>query len=167
VSKPHGTRGEALIIPLTDHPEDVFVPGVVLRLGADEEGGPDPDAAPLRIETVRPFRGGYLVGFEGFEVRDQVDRLRNRTLVLPVGELPDLDEGEFFVHQLVGLSVRTVDGRELGMIEEVYPLEPAHLLEVQGSGRTFLIPMTEQIVREVDVAAGTMVIDPPEGLLDL
>jgi 16S rRNA processing protein RimM len=167
VSRPHGTKGEVCVVPLTDHPEDVFVQGVVLRLLADEGDGPDESAAPLTIETVRPFREGYLVRFAGFGDRDQTERLRARTLVMPVEELQDLDEGEYFIHQLVGLSVRTTSGRELGVIEEVYPLEPAHLLEVQGAGRTFLIPMTEQIVREVDVEAGTMVVDPPDGLLDL
>jgi 16S rRNA processing protein RimM len=167
VTRPHGTRGEVLIRSLTDHPEGVFVPGVFLRVGAASGAGPDPDIAPLRVDGVRVFRGGYLVRFAGVKDRDQAERLRERTLVMPVAELAELQEGEVFLHQLIGLGVRTVDGRELGVVEEVYELLPAHLLEVRGPERTFLIPMTEQIVREIDVEAGRMIVDPPEGLLEL
>jgi 16S rRNA processing protein RimM len=167
VNRTHGTRGEVLIRSLTDHPEDVFVPGVVLRAAADDGEGPDPDVAPLEVETVRPFRDGFLVCFVGIDDRDVADLLRARTLILPIEELAALQEGEVFIHQLIGLAVRTVEGRELGVIEEVYELQPAHLLEVRGSGRTYLIPMTERIVREIDVEKGTMLVDPPDGLLDL
>jgi 16S rRNA processing protein RimM len=167
VNRPHGTRGEVLIRSLTDHPEDVFVPGVVLRAAADDGSAPDPDVAPLQVETVRPYRDGYLVCFVGIEDRDEADRLREITLIMPIEELAGLEEGEVFIHQLIGLAVRTVDGRELGVIEEVYELQPAHLLEVSGPDRTYLIPMSEQIVREIDLEGGRMVVDPPEGLLDL
>jgi 16S rRNA processing protein RimM len=167
ISRSHGTRGEVVIQSLTDHPEDVFVPGVVLRVAADAGEGPDPSLPPLRVESVRPFQSGYLVRFVGVADRDEADRLRARTLVMPIEELAGLEEGEVFLHQLIGLAVRTADGRELGRVEEVYELQPAPLLEVRGSERTVLIPMTEPIVREIDVQRGTMIVDPPDGLLDL
>lgn len=167
VSRPHGTQGEVYVRPLTDHPEGVFARGVVLRAAADDGEEPDPDFPPLRVEAVRPFRRGYLVCFAGVDSRHLAERLRERYLVLPVEELAELEEGELFYHQLIGMRVRTVDGRDLGRIDEVYELEPAHLLEVRGGEGVFLIPLTRRILKEVDADGGWMVVDPPEGLLDL
>jgi 16S rRNA processing protein RimM len=155
------------VSPLTDHPESVFAPGVVLRAAAEEGEAPDPDFPPLHVEEVRPFRAGYLVRFAGVFDRNDSEPLLGRYLVLPIEALADLEEGELFYHQLLGMRVRTLDGTEVGEIEEVYELEPAPMLEVRAPGRTLLIPMTERVVREVNAAEGWMVIDPPEGLLDL
>ena len=167
VSRAHGTRGEVYVSPLTDHPESVFAPGVVLRVAVEDGEQPDPDVQPLRIESVRPFRDGVLVVFDTVPDRNAAERLRQRYLVAPLSELSELESGELFYHQLLGMRVRTVDGNEVGEVQEVYELQPAHMLEVRGPGGTVLIPLTDRIVREVDAEAGWMVIDPPEGLLDL
>jgi 16S rRNA processing protein RimM len=166
VSRAHGTRGEVYVSPLTDHPENVFAPGVVLRVAGEGEE-PDPEVAPLRIESVRPFRDGVLLAFDAVPDRNAAERLQHRYLVVPFAELPALESGELFYHQLLGMRVRTVDGREVGEVQEVYELQPAHMLEVRGPGGTLLIPLTERIVRDVNAEEGWMVIDPPEGLLDL
>jgi 16S rRNA processing protein RimM len=167
VSRAHGTRGEVYVSPLTDHPESVFAPGVVLRVAAEEGEKPDPALAPLRIESVRPFRDGVLVAFDTVPDRSAAERLHHRYLVAPVTELAALADDELFYHQLLGMRVRTVEGREVGEVQEVYELQPAHMLEVRGAERTVLIPLTDRIVREVNAEEGWMVIDPPEGLLDL
>jgi 16S rRNA processing protein RimM len=167
VSRAHGVRGEVYVSPLTDHPESVFAPGVILRVAADNGQAPDPDFPPLPVESVRAMRDGLLVVFGGVNDRDEADRLRRRYLVLPIAELPALEEGELFSHQLIGMRVRTLDGEEIGEVQEVYELQPAHMLEVRRPGGVVLIPLTERIVREVNAEEGWMVIDPPEGLLDL
>ena len=167
VGRAHGTRGEVYVQPLTDHPESVYAPGVVLRAAADEGESPDADAALLRIDGVRPFRAGYLVTFGGVDTRNDAELLRGRYVVMPIDELPELEEGELFLHQLIGMRVRTVDGRDVGEVQEVYELVPAQMLEVRGPGGTVLIPLTEEIVREVNATEGWILIDPPEGLLDL
>jgi 16S rRNA processing protein RimM len=161
-------RGEVYILPLTDHPEGVFAPGVVLRAAPEGGAVPDPELPSFPVESARPFRGGWLVRFAGVLDRDDAERLRARDLVLPFEALPALGEGEFFVHDLVGMEVRTVEGVEVGSVEEVYEAEPALLLEVRRPGAgTLLIPLSERIVRDVDAASRRIVIDPPEGLLDL
>jgi len=67
----------------------------------------------------------------------------------------------------VGLSVETVDGREVGRVSQVYELRPADLLEVQGPKGVVMVPYRREIVVEVDLDGERLVIDPPEGLLDL
>jgi 16S rRNA processing protein RimM len=167
LNKPHGTKGELFVWPLTDHPESVYAPGVVLLMGETEDDQPNPDLPSLRIEAVRPFRRGVLVSFGGVDDRRQAELLRGRYLFRRVEELEPLAEGEVFYHQLLEMDVVTVDGIELGKIIEVYELRPADMLEVAGERGSVMIPYLDHVIVEVDADAGRMVVDPPDGLLDL
>lgn len=166
LNKPHGTKGELFVWPLTDHPESVYAPGVFVFV-ADEQGSePDEKIGSLRIDTVRDFRNGYLLGLEGVTDRNRAEELRGRYLVMPIDALAPLAEGQLFYHQLLGMEVLTKDGRRLGEIAEVYELRPAAMLEVRGPDGDVMIPYLSHIVVEVDAEAGRMIIDPPEGLLE-
>jgi len=167
LNKPHGTKGELFVWPLTDHPESVFAPGVSLSIGDEEARAPEPDRAPLRIEAVRPFRKGYLVSFAGVSDRDGAERLRGHYLLSAIDAVPPLAPGELFYHQLLGMSVRTKEGASVGEVVEVYELHPAHLLQVRGPAGDVMVPFLKDVVVEIDVDARSMTIDPPEGLLDL
>ncbi len=167
INKPHGTKGEIFVWPLTDHPESVFAPGVSL-FQADEQGRePDPALGTLHILDVRPFRNGYLVTFRDVRDRNQAEAFRGKYLMLPIESLAPLEEGQVFYHQLLGMQVETKLGVSLGKITEVYELRPATMLEVRGPEGEVLIPYLSHIVVQVDAEARRMVIDPPEGLLDL
>jgi 16S rRNA processing protein RimM len=167
LNKAHGTKGEVFVWPLTDHPESTFAPGVILSLSDETGEAPDPTLATVTIDSVRPFRRGYLLRLQGVVDRGGAEALQGRYVLRPVHELADREEGEIFYHQLLGMRVRTTEGKEVGEIVEVYELRPADLLEVKGPEKTHFIPFLQSIVREVDEEAGVMVIDPPEGLLDL
>ena len=166
LSKPHGVRGEIMVWPLTDRPDEIFAPGSRLLLGNDRgETGPSPEEQV--VEASRPYRRGVLLKLQGVEDRDMAGDLSGRYLLVPAEEVGELGEGELFYHQLLGLEVETVDGERVGRVREVYETEPDHLLEVKGEGKLHLVPFSRRVVRDVDVEAGRMVIDPPEGLLDL
>ena len=166
INKAHGTKGELFVWPLTDHPESTFAPGVILYL-ADEAGAvPDTSSPSLAVEAVRPFRRGYLVRFPGVLDRTQAEAFHGRYLLRPMSELEEPEEGEVFYHQLLGMKVHTVAGEDLGEIVEVYELQPADLLEIRGERGTFHIPFLKSIVKELDKEAGTLIMDPPDGLLE-
>jgi 16S rRNA processing protein RimM len=167
LNKAHGTKGELFVWPLTDHPEGAFAPGVVLYLGDQSGNRPDPGRPTVMVESVRPFRRGYLVRFQGIADRDAAELIRDRYLLRPMEEIEPTEDGEVFYHQLLGLTVRTVNGQEVGEIVEVYELRPADLLEVRGPDGTHYLPFLASIVQEVDLEAGVMIVDPPEGLLEL
>lgn len=172
VSRVHGTRGELLVLPLTDHPDVTFVPGARLRVAARSSGGrsgerPDEGLPPLIVEQVRPFKDGFLVFFEGIGSRTEAQLLGGRYLLKPTQELEPLAEDEIFYHELLGCRVLLVDGSEVGPVQEVYSVEPRDLLEVRRGTGTVLIPFTREIVVSVDREAREIRIDPPEGLLDL
>ena len=167
LNKAHGTKGELFVWPLTDHPEGSFAPGVILYLGDDTGNEPDSTLPSVLIEASRPFRRGFLIRVKGVGTRDEAEALRGKYVLRPREELEEVQEGEYFYHQLLGMTVVTVGGEEIGEIVEVYELRPADLLEVQGPSRTHFIPFLASTVKEVDTKTSRMVIDPPEGLLDL
>ncbi|HSJ13648.1 MAG TPA: ribosome maturation factor RimM [Longimicrobiales bacterium] len=167
ITKPHGTRGELFVWPLTDRPETVFEVGRRLLVG-DSDGQLGPDAAEVRVVSSRAFKRGVLVGLEGLSGRDAAETLAGRYLLAPLSTLPEREEGEVFYHELLGLRVETVAGAAVGTVREVFEVAPADLLEVVASdGRVHLIPFAAHVVRNVDVAGGRLVIEPPAGLLEL
>jgi 16S rRNA processing protein RimM len=147
VGRPHGVRGEVVVTLHTERPERT-TPGAILRAGD----------RTLVVASARPHQGRWLVRFEGITDRDAAEELRGATLV---GEsLDDPGEGRIWVHDLVGDEVRDVHGNAVGRVAEVQA-NPAHDILVLDDG--VLVPM----VFVVDRRPGVLVIDPPDGLLDV
>ena len=168
VTKPHGTKGELFIWPLTDHVPEVFAEGRALLVG-DANGNLDAEyAEPVVVESTREFKRGLLVRFRGREDREAVAELAQRYVLAPVEELTPPGEDEVYYHQLLAMKVVTNEGQYVGQVREVYETYPAHLLEVKTEdGRTHLIPFAERIVKKVDVENGEIVIKPTPGLLEI
>jgi 16S rRNA processing protein RimM len=162
VGKPHGIRGEATVEVRTDDPELRFAPGAVLLTDPPERG-------PLTVRTGRVQGGRLVLGFEGVPDRTAVELLRNTLLVAEIDpdELPD-DPDEYYDHQLEGLTVRTVAGDELGVVEQMVHGPGQDLFAIRKpDGGEILLPFIAEFVPEVDLADGVLVVDPPEGLLAL
>jgi 16S rRNA processing protein RimM len=166
LSKPHGTRGELLVWTLTDHPDEVFAPGRRLVLGT-ESGEVSEPRAEVEVAEGRPYKKGFLVRLAGVDDRQAAEAMVTRYVLVPTEDLGEPEEGELYYHQLLGMMVATADGTVVGRVREVYETEPRHLLEVKGEDRVHLIPFSREIVTTVDLVAGRLVIEPPEGLLDL
>jgi 16S rRNA processing protein RimM len=165
MGRAHGTRGEIAVSPLTDRPDEVFAPGRRVLVGQADD---DPaGAAELLVESVRPHKGALLTKFEGVQDRNAAETLLGRYQSIPMSEAPEPAENEVFYHQLLGLEVETVTGEAVGRVREVFETEPEHMLEVKGEGKVHLVPFTSRIVKTVDLDGGRLVIDPPEGLLEL
>ena len=126
-----------------------------------------PGGATLRVAAKRWHSGQLLVAFAGVTDRTAAGELTGRWLSVDSAQLPAIsDPDEFRDHELIGLSVRTPAGDAVGVVTDV--LHPGQdLLVVRPpDGREHLVPFVQAIVPEVDVAAGTIIIDPPPGLLD-
>lgn len=168
LNKVHGIRGELFVWSLTDRAEDVFHPGATFRLGDGDAQPMDVPVRSLTIESVRPYRTGWLVRFEEVEDRTQAEFLAGSYLLQPFAEVDAPEEGEYFYHELLGATVATGDGTVVGTVREVYELAPSHMLEVTRPGRpSLLVPLSRPIVTSVERDPLRIVIDPPDGLLDL
>lgn len=163
IVKPHGVRGELVVDPRTDSPEIRFAVGSVLSAKLRDGSTRD-----LTVTAARPHTGRLLVVLDGVEGRTAAEDLRGTLLFAPETNLPPTgDPDEFYDHELEGLAVLTTDGTQLGVITEVLHGAGNDLLQVRRTGGgELLVPFVSQIVPEVDVRGGRVVIDPPDGLLD-
>lgn len=161
VSRAHGVRGDVRVTLSTDNP-DRFVVGAVLY-GIPGRPGlrrTEPDRVPLEIESMKGMDESPIVKFAGVESRTEAEGLRGLVLQVPVAELPELEEGEFYSFELEGLEVRSPDGAVVGAVTEVLE-SPAHDLLAIGlaAGGEMLAPFIHEFVPEVDVRAGYVVVD--------
>jgi 16S rRNA processing protein RimM len=164
IVKPHGIRGELTVDVRTDSADVRFAVGSVVFVTARDGSV----VRSLTVAAARPHTGRLLVTFAGVEGRDAADALRGAVLCAPADDVPATgDPDEFYDHQLEGLAVQTVTGTAVGTVREVVHSAGSDLLVIdrEGGGEA-LVPFVREIVPEVDVPGGRIVVDPPPGLLD-
>jgi 16S rRNA processing protein RimM len=161
IGRPHGIGGEVSVAVLTDSPEARFVVGT--DLVTEQDGRRD----SLHLASVRPDRDRLLVTFDGVTDRDQARQLAGVLLLAEVDpHEPTDDPDEFHDHQLIGLSAHHVDGGVLGTVTDVLHMPLQDVLVLDHEGREVLVPFVQAVVPIVDVASGSLTVDPPAGLLD-
>jgi 16S rRNA processing protein RimM len=162
IGKPQGIRGEVTVEVRTDAPEVRFADGAVLFTDPEERG-------PLTVESSRDQNGRLIVTFAGVPDRNAAEALRDTMLLVDASDVPPSDDpDEFHDTQLMGLRADLIDGSALGEVTDVLHLPHGDVLVVRrGEGAEVLVPFVKAIVPDVDVAGGRLVVDPPDGLLDL
>jgi 16S rRNA processing protein RimM len=146
-----GLGGEVEVEPLGDNPRR-FQPGSVMRAGGGE----------VRVERAQPSGAhGLRLKLAGIDGRDAADRLRGKYLEVAATELAELPGGEYYEWQLQGLHVVDPGGHALGRLEEVLEYPANDVYRVRGPGGELLIPAIREVVREIDLGAGRMVVDVP------
>jgi 16S rRNA processing protein RimM len=153
----HGTRGEVRLKSFTADPMAVKDYGAL-----ETEDG----TATFRIEALRPAKSYLVAQLAGIRDRTAAERLANLRLFVPRERLPAPEADEFYHADLIGLAAVTSDGRALGTVVAIHDFGAGDILEVRQEGRrnTVMVPFTATTVPVVDVAAGRIVIDPPEGV---
>jgi len=161
IARTHGTRGDVLVNPETDFPEERFVEGRVLQLEMPGR------SEPLTIASVRFHQGRPLVGFAGVETMDAAEAIIGAELKVPEAEIPPLPAGTYYRHDLVGCEVSDTKGQAIGRVTSVDgPMERSRLV-IAGPRGEVMVPMVGGICVRVDPAAKVIVVDPPAGLLEL
>jgi 16S rRNA processing protein RimM len=161
VGPARGVRGDVFVEPWTDAPDERFAPGSELRTEPETVG-------PLIVDSANAAGGKLVVRFVGVADREAAEALRGTRLLIPASRRPALeDPDEFYDTDLVGLAVVTVDGAELGPIRDIVHAAGASYLVLDTAGQERLVPFVRAIVPIVDLDAGRVVIDPPDGLFDL
>jgi 16S rRNA processing protein RimM len=154
VLRPHGLRGELRV-----HAFNPEAPH--MQAGARVWIG----GIGWRVTASRPDRGAWLISLDGIETREDAETLRD-TLVEAPDETIGRGDDEYFLHELVGLEVVTTGGESLGRITEVMQPGANDVYVVEGPQGEVLVPATDEVVREIDLAAGRVVITPLVGMLD-
>ena len=164
IVRPQGRRGEVVAEILTDFPQRF----AELRRVYLERPGSTPE--PVPVEKVWPHQGRVVLKFPGVDSIDQANRLRGVHVLIPREERMPLPAHHYYVWELKGCRVvaeRQGASSEVGTVIEVEPTGGVDLLHVATPRGEVLIPLAQDICKRIDTEAKTIVIDPPEDLLDL
>ena len=150
----HGLRGAVRVEVLTDKPEERYAPGSVLyREGSDE---------PLTIASAEPVADGpgWRLRFREVPDRNAADTLRGAYLETVAFPERDLARGEYYWHEVVGTTVRGVDGADLGTVRDVYRVAETEVFEVTGGPfGPFELPAVRAFIRVFAPRRGEIVVD--------
>ena len=160
----HGRNGEIRVKVTSDVPGR-FDAGKTLSVSRDGVTAED-QTYQIAESRLTGSKGNdiLIVSFRGFRDRDQALRLAGLLLCVTQSQVPAAEDGEYFHYQLIGLKVRTVAGEELGELAEILETGSNDVYVVRGVAGEILVPALSPVVREIDIDAGLMVVDLPEGL---
>ncbi|RAX49921.1 ribosome maturation factor RimM [Arthrobacter sp. AQ5-05] len=159
IGKPHGIRGEVTVQVLTDAPEDRFVPGAVFEVE-------HPSIKQLTVEGARWNKEILLLAFEELLDRNTAETVRGAKLFIDTEEVEDDSEG-WYEHELVDLEAR-VDDKVVGKVTALRTGNVQDLLVVESTaGDEIYVPFVEDIVPEVNIEGGYIMLTPPAGLFEV
>ena len=157
----HGIRGEVRVISTTDT-EERYQVGEQLFLFREKQ-----DVLPLTIASYRRHKNFDLLSFEGYPNINDVESFRDGILKISEKQLRELDEHEYYYHEIIGLTVVDEDDKEIGKITEILSPGANDVWVVKRKGqKDALIPYIESVVKDIDLTEGIVHVEIPEGLLD-
>jgi 16S rRNA processing protein RimM len=162
VLRPHGIRGELRMRILTDYPERIAQLDQVYL--ADSVDSPDVDA--YHVEYMRMHKGYGLLKLNGVNDRTQAEDFRELYVMVAFEEAIPLEEGEFYLFQLIGLEVHTDEGEFLGKITDIIETGANDVYVVNSPAHgEILIPVLDEIILEINIPDGKALVKLPDGLL--
>ena len=157
IRRPHGVRGELWMDVLTDFPERLR-PGLTVYVGENHQ--------PLHLRRCRSQGSSLLVTFEEYSDSEAAGVLRNENLYVRAEDIPQLPEGDYYHHQILGLRVVNEEGASLGTVIDILETGANDVCVIrQDSGAEFLLPVTASTILEVNLAQGFMRVHVLEGLI--
>jgi 16S rRNA processing protein RimM len=161
VARTHGHRGDVIVNPETDFPEERFQEGAILQTRR-KNGTP----ATLAVVSMRMHQGRPVIRFAGIESMNDAELLAGQELRVAEGEIEALPEGEYYHRDLIGCEVVTESGEAVGRVTAVQGDDTQQRLVVAGKRSEHLIPLVDEFCT-IDLAAKRITIRPPAGLLEL
>lgn len=163
LAKPHGVKGDIRVDYYADS-ADLLDKPLMLRAGRFAP-------RPIRVRDWHLWKDQLILGIEGCNDRSAAEQLRGQELLIDASFLPEPEEDEPYLRDLIGLSVRLEDGTIVGELEDVdFPAgQEMWVIRApeESGGYEILFPAVPEFVRDIDLSEGTATIAPPEGLLDL
>lgn len=165
VSRAHGLAGAVVVVLYGEESTNLCgADSLRLSLGSRSQEFSRLRSSPVPAAGTR--RARVRLWLDGIATRTGAEAWAGADLAIPAHALGPLPEGEYYCRDLIGLHCQTLAGRALGTIEEIWPTGSNDVLVVRDGSRSILIPALYHVIVEVDIEAGRVRVDPPEGLLD-
>src|SRR5688572_15248413 len=161
IVKTHGVKGQVVALFDVDYPEDYEeLESVFLLMGGK--------LVPFFIDRIEPQAGAkFIIKFEDLDTLPEAEKLKSVKLFLPLSELPELDEDQFYFHETVGYQVIDENLGELGTVKEFFEMPNQDLMAMEYQGHEILIPVADNIVLKTDKVAKQIFVKLPEGLMEV
>jgi 16S rRNA processing protein RimM len=157
----HGIRGELKVVSETDFPER-FDPGSKLIIVDQQQ-----QQTPVTVQSARLHKNMYIIQFEKFSNINEVEKYKGSLLKIEGKYQGSLEEGEYYFHEIIGCTVVSEEGEELGVITEILRPGANDVWVVsKPKSKQVLLPVIDDVVLDVDVANKLVKIHVMEGLLD-
>ncbi|MGQ9007358.1 ribosome maturation factor RimM [Bacillus stercoris] len=159
----HGIKGEVRVISKTDFAEERYKPGNTLYLFMDGRNEP----VEVTVNTHRLHKQFHLLQFKERQSLNEVEELKNAIIKVPEEDLGELNEGEFYFHEIIGCEVFTEEGELIGKVKEILTPGANDVWVIGRKGKKdALIPYIESVVKHIDVSEKKIEIELMEGLID-
>ncbi|MCU9589082.1 ribosome maturation factor RimM [Bacillus velezensis] len=159
----HGIKGEVRVISKTDFAEERYKPGNTLYLFA--EGAAEP--VKVTVSAHRLHKQFHLLQFKEMPSLNEVEHLRNMVIKVPEEDLGELEEDEFYFHEIIGCEVVSEDGELIGTVKEILTPGANDVWVVQRKGKKdALIPYIASVVKDININEKKIKIHVMEGLID-
>ncbi|MFK3812779.1 ribosome maturation factor RimM [Bacillus halotolerans] len=159
----HGIKGEVRVISKTDFAEERYKPGNTLYLFMDGRQEP----IEVTVSTYRLHKQFHLLQFKERQSLNEVEELKNAIIKVPEEDLGELNEGEFYFHEIIGCEVFTEEGELIGKVKEILTPGANDVWVIGRKGKKdALIPYIESVVKQIDVSEKKIEIQLMEGLID-
>ena len=161
IVKTHGTKGQVVAFFDVDYPEDYEdLESVFL----EQKGR----LIPFFIALLEPVqKGRFIIKFEDINTIEQAETLRNTAIYLPLDELPELEEDQFYFHEVIGYQVIDQNHGPLGTVKDFYDMPQQQLMAMEYLDQEMLVPVMDEIVLRADHKAKQLHVKLPEGLLEV
>jgi 16S rRNA processing protein RimM len=154
IGKAHGIKGEATLELWTDDPETRFAIGTKIQLS---------NGSTLEVSEIKFHSGTWLISFVGIKDRNEIEKLRNQTLLAEI-DITDNAEDEYHLQQLLDCQVKSLSGTYLGKVVGLSKNPGQDLLQVKSGKHMVLVPMVKAIIKEINISDKSIKLDPPMGL---
>ena len=167
ITSPHGINGQVKVKSLSDFDERFLKPGI---RWLQKENEP-PSKIKLISGFKQPGKETFIVKFQGINSRNHAEQLKKFKILVKTDQIPKLKKGEFHLLELLNLNVKTLENDKLKIIGKVINLENEKnnliVIELFKNQKKVLIPFVKEIVPLVDIKNNFLIINPPNGLLEL
>lgn len=159
IANTHGIRGEVKVFPTTDDPRRYdSLKEVLLDTGTEK--------IPLKVSNVRYFKNLVIVKFKGIDNINDIEKYKGKDLYVTRENAVPLEEGEYYIADIIGAEVYTDDGKEFGVLSDVLETGANLVFVVKHEGKEVLIPSIPDCVKELDTEAKKVVVHLLPGLLE-
>lgn len=163
ITKTYGKKGEVVLLLEVDYPgEYEGMESVLIAVSENRE-----ELVPFFIENISVSENKAYIRFEDLYSPEEARELVNKKVYLPLGNLPEPEEGQFYFHELIGFRLEDQKAGTLGKVQNIFNLPGQDVISMEYKGKEVLVPITEDTVLNIDRKAQIVYTNLPEGLLDV